>query len=153
MVILQKVLEMDYAAVKDWAAHKAEIESYVMAHLERVIPGVSEKIVTKSSATALTSYRFTLNFAGAMLGWEMSPEQLGDRRPGIEGPVRNLFLVGHWIRPGGGITPVIVSAKRVAQAITRASGSTSKSRPSRRPAEAAGLVVPGHGLPAAGPPE
>jgi phytoene dehydrogenase-like protein len=32
--------------------------------------------------------------------------------------VRNLYLTGHWTRPGGGITPVIISAMDVARAIT-----------------------------------
>ena len=43
----------------------------------------------------------------------------GDRRPDIEGPVENLFLTGHWTRPGGGITPVIISAVRAAEAVVR----------------------------------
>jgi phytoene dehydrogenase-like protein len=54
-----------------------------------------------------------------MLGWEMSPDQLGDDRPAIRGPVRNLYLTGHWTQPGGGITPVIVSAMQTAEAVTR----------------------------------
>jgi len=54
-----------------------------------------------------------------MLGWEMSPRQLGVRRPGTESSIRNLHFVGHWVRPGGGITPVIVSAADVARRITR----------------------------------
>src|SRR5205085_2111083 len=80
--------------------------------------GFSEKVVVSLSASALTSYRFTLNHRGAMLGWEMSPDQLGDRRPAVNGLVKNLYFVGHWTQPGGGITPVIVSAMRVAKAIT-----------------------------------
>jgi hypothetical protein len=39
----------------------------------------------------------------------------------VEGPVRNLYFVGHWTRPGGGITPVIVSAMQVAKTITKRS--------------------------------
>jgi phytoene dehydrogenase-like protein len=53
----------------------------------------------------------------------MSPEQLGERRPdisGVAGNIRNLYFVGHWTRPGGGITPVIVSAQKVAAAVVRA---------------------------------
>ena len=53
-----------------------------------------------------------------MLGWEMSPDQLGAGRPEVTSPVDNLYFVGHWTRPGGGITPVIVSALRVAELIT-----------------------------------
>ncbi len=101
----------------DWEAHKAEVEDFVVSHLEEVLPGVRDRIVVKISATARTAWRFTLNHSGAMLGWEMSPEQLGDGRPGIQGPVDGLYLVGHWTRPGGGITPVIVSALHAAEAI------------------------------------
>jgi prolycopene isomerase len=75
-------------------------------------------VVARSSASARTAERFTLNRAGAMLGWEMSPDQLGEGRPDIRGPLDNLFFVGHWTRPGGGVTPVIVSAMQVAEAIS-----------------------------------
>mgnify|MGYP006171525893 CR=1 FL=1 len=119
VVILQKVLEMDYRTVTDWDAHKRQVEEYVLGHFRRVVPGVEEKIVVHLSASAKTSHRFTLNREGAMLGWAMSPEQLGDARPAIESPVPGLYLVGHWTRPGGGITPVMMSAVHVAQAITR----------------------------------
>lgn len=65
----------------------------------------------------MTSHRFTGNLDGAMLGWEMSPEQLGPGRPPITTPIQNLYMCGHWTQPGGGITPVIVSAQRAADAV------------------------------------
>lgn len=117
ILIVQKVMEIDYDAIADWAEHKRQVESFVFTHLERVIPGITERIVVSSSASARTSWRFTLNQRGAMLGWEMSPEQLGDGRPELVSPLKNLYLVGHWTRPGGGITPVIVSAQQVARTI------------------------------------
>jgi prolycopene isomerase len=120
IVILQKVLETEAGEIVDRAAHKAAVERFVCEHLERVLPEVAERIVVRLSASAETAWRFTGNRAGAMLGWEMSPEQLGAGRPGIETPVAGLWLAGHWTRPGGGVTPVIVSAVRVAEAITGA---------------------------------
>ena len=36
---------------------------------------------------------------------------------GTDGPLPGLYFTGHWTRPGGGITPVIISALRVADAI------------------------------------
>jgi phytoene dehydrogenase-like protein len=117
IVILQKVLDLDYAAVDDWAAHKAATEAYVVSHLRRLIPDLESKVVTASSASARTSHRFTWNHQGAMLGWEMSPEQLGDARPDTTSPVPGLYFTGHWTRPGGGITPVMVSALQVANSI------------------------------------
>lgn len=117
IIILQRIMEIGYDRVADWAAHKRRVEDDLVARLEAVIPGVSSHIATRQSASALTSWRFTLNLEGAMLGWEMSPAQLGDKRPPIDGQVENLYLCGHWTRPGGGITPVIVSAMDVAQRI------------------------------------
>jgi phytoene dehydrogenase-like protein len=117
VLIVQKVLDIDYDGITDWPAHKRRLEEYVFGNLEKVLPGIGEHIVVSSSATAQTSWRFTLNHQGAMLGWEMSPDQLGPERPDTESPVRNLFLVGHWVQPGGGITPVMVSAQQVARRI------------------------------------
>jgi phytoene dehydrogenase-like protein len=120
IIILQRIMSIDYDRVADWRAHKQRVEEDLVTRLEAEIPGVRAHIVTRQSASALTSWRFTLNSHGSMLGWEMSPEQLGPNRPGIEGPVRNLYLCGHWTRPGGGITPVIVSAVDVVRRITGA---------------------------------
>ncbi|HXO18905.1 MAG TPA: NAD(P)/FAD-dependent oxidoreductase [Thermoanaerobaculia bacterium] len=117
IVIVQKVQELDFDGIADWERHKQEVQDFVLAHLERMIPGIGSRIVVCRSASALTSRRFTMNHQGAMLGWEMSPGQLGDMRPGIAGEVRNLYFVGHWTQPGGGITPVIVSAQRAARAV------------------------------------
>jgi phytoene dehydrogenase-like protein len=123
IVILQRIMEVDYDGVGDWTSHKCGVQSDLLERFEAVLPGIRDHIVTVQSASALTSWRFTLNHHGAMLGWEMSPGQLGTTRPAIDGPVRNLYFTGHWTRPGGGITPVIVSAVDAARAITSASGS------------------------------
>jgi len=119
IVIVQKLTDINYEAIDDWAAHKAGVEDYILRKLEQLMPGFSKRIVVKSSASALTSYRFTRNLHGAMLGWEMSPDQLGDGRPGLNSLVRNLYFTGHWTQPGGGITPVIVSAMQVAKMISQ----------------------------------
>ncbi|MEM7351960.1 MAG: NAD(P)/FAD-dependent oxidoreductase [Acidobacteriota bacterium] len=139
IVMLQKVIEMDYRAVDDWAAHKAEVERRVTDHLEGLLPGIRDRIVVQTSASAHTSWRFTANEAGAMLGWEMSPDQLGERRPANHGPVDGLHLVGHWVRPGGGITPVIVSAMQVAETLVRA-------RPPERAEALLAALAPASGL-------
>ena len=117
IVIIQKLMPKRIEEVEDWAAHKAGVEEHVMSRLRHIIPGIEEHTVVRLSASALTSYKFTGNYQGAMLGWEMSPEQLGAGRLPFYTPIDNVLLVGHWTQPGGGITPVIVSAQRVARAI------------------------------------
>jgi len=118
ILIVQKITDINYSAIENWAEHKASVDEYITTSLTRMIPRFSEHVVVKLSASALTSHRYTLNHRGAMLGWELAPDQLGDDRPDITGPLKNLYFVGHWTQPGGGITPVMVSALRVAQLIT-----------------------------------
>ena len=115
---MQKLTDINYEAIQDWPSHKKKVEDYILSSLERKLPGFRDKIVVKLSASAQTSYCYTLNHHGAMLGWEMAPDQLGDERPSVESPLKRLYFTGHWIRPGGGITPVMISAMQAAQLIT-----------------------------------
>jgi prolycopene isomerase len=117
IVIIQKLTPLRIEDIKDWPAHKADVEGQIMSRLRDIIPGIDDHTVVRLGASAMTSYRFTGNHQGAMLGWEMSPDQLGPGRLPFYTPVENIHLVGHWTQPGGGITPVIVSAQRVARAI------------------------------------
>ena len=119
IVIAQKVQALDYAAIEDWPAHKAGVERYLIDEMERRLPGARAAAAVTLSASAQTAWRFTGNDRGAMLGWEMSPDQLGTRRPDTAGPFAGLHFVGHWTRPGGGVTPVLVSAQRVAESVLR----------------------------------
>ena len=118
IVIVQKLTDINYGEITDWPSHKKSVEDYILRSLESCLPGFSSHIEVQLSASAQTSYRYTLNHHGAMLGWQMSPDQLGESRPNLIGPFKNLYFVGHWTQPGGGITPVMVSAMQVAKLIT-----------------------------------
>ena len=122
VVIVQKVVDVDYPAVADWSAHKAAIERDVLDYVERLIPGFRDRIVVKLTRRRPRRSGSRWNRHGAMLGWEMSPEQLGVGRPDIQSPVEGLYFTGHWTRPGGGITPVLMSAVRAAEMVTGRAG-------------------------------
>lgn len=117
ILIIQKLTSVSFDETVDWASHKSAIETEVMERLRVILPDIDRHIVIRLGASAMTSFRFTGNQRGAMLGWEMSPEQLGEKRLPFYTPVQNLYLTGHWTQPGGGITPVIISAQRVARTI------------------------------------
>ena len=116
-LIVQRPSPVNFDEVKDWNVHRADLEGRTMERLRQVLPGIEDHIVIKCSATAMTSFRFTNNRQGGMLGWEMSPQQLGANRLPVFTPIDGLYLTGHWTQPGGGITPVIVSAQRVAKIV------------------------------------
>ena len=122
ILIVQKVTPQKVEPGVDWGAAKAEFDSYIMGRLRDLLPGIDDHIVVRQSATARTSHHFTGNTDGAMLGWEMSPEQLGVARLPNSSSIGNLYFVGHWTRPGGGVTPVMIGAQRVAREILTGRG-------------------------------
>ena len=117
ILILQKVITMDSEGLDDPQRHKMEVERFLLGEIEGILPGISQSIEHLSTASAQTAERFTLNHKGAMLGWQMAPDQIGNHRPGVQGHLPGLYYTGHWVRPGGGITPVIVSAQHATEAI------------------------------------
>jgi phytoene dehydrogenase-like protein len=123
ILIVQKLTPVRLEEITDAAAHKTSVENQVMTKLRELLPDIEQHIVVKLAASAYTSFHYTNNWQGAMLGWEMSPGQLGSARLPNGTPVENLFLTGHWTQPGGGITPVIVSAQRVAKQILKSGNS------------------------------
>src|SRR5947209_15830825 len=51
IIIVQKLTNIDYCAIDDWSAHKRAVEQYIMANLERLMPGFSERMVVCLSAS------------------------------------------------------------------------------------------------------
>jgi phytoene dehydrogenase-like protein len=117
ILIVQKLTPIVWNEVSDWHEHRRKIHEQIMRRLRHLLPELDRHIVVNLAASAWTSHFFTNNFQGAMLGWEMSPGQLGNARLPQETPVENVYLTGHWTQPGGGVTPVIVSGQQVADRI------------------------------------
>jgi phytoene dehydrogenase-like protein len=90
-----------------WREYKQRCEMETMARLERIIPGISGRVVVKESATRRTIHRYTMNSSGAMYGWEASPDQFWLNRLPLKTPVSNLLLCGHWAVTGPGVISVV----------------------------------------------
>jgi phytoene dehydrogenase-like protein len=100
-----------------WTDYKVRCEQRTLAWLEQIIPGLSERVVVRESATRQTIYRYTASSRGAMYGWESSPGQVWLNRLPMNTPYDNLFLCGHWTAAGSGVISVIASGFRVARTV------------------------------------
>lgn len=109
----------DWADEERWMRYKTKGNQKTFERLEQIIPGITERIVIKDSATRRTIYRYTLNSRGAMYGWEMSPDQFGENRLPIDTPIDNLFLCGHWTSIGSGVLSVAACGFHVARAVQK----------------------------------
>jgi phytoene dehydrogenase-like protein len=68
------------------------------------------------AATPLTFERYTYNKRGSIMGWKMDARDYGKYLPQTT-PVENLYLVGQWVFPGGGVPAVIASGYYLAKRI------------------------------------
>lgn len=86
---------------------KLLLESFIKRIEMDAIPELSKHILYKEAATPLTLNRFTLNHKGAAFGWEPTTTQLAI--PGLRKPffIQGLYLTGHWITQGFGISGVV----------------------------------------------
>jgi len=93
--------------VVDWKEHKRDLECKTMSRLEKIVPGITDRVVVKESATPRTIHRYTQNSTGAMYGWEASPDQFWLNRLPVQTPIQSLYLCGHWTTTGPGVISVV----------------------------------------------
>jgi phytoene dehydrogenase-like protein len=85
-----------------WQHHREMICENIIKRAERLIPGLSDSISVKETATPDTFYRYTCNRAAAMYGWASTPDQIRpDLVPAITS-IQGLFMCGHWVTTGFG---------------------------------------------------
>lgn len=100
-----------------WERNKNRLMEVLIEGLKILIPNFSKYIVIKKCATPYDFYRFTLNTKGAAIGWSYIISQFGKNRLDPITPINNLFLVGHWTRPGAGVAAVAQSGYYAAKQI------------------------------------
>jgi phytoene dehydrogenase-like protein len=109
-MLIHELIPAGYSA--DWKAGNEERARRVLENAERIIPGVTERIVRIESATPATLERYTRNRGGAAFGWEQVPV-IEKAHHGID----NLHLAGHWTEIGGGVLAAAFSGVRAASRI------------------------------------
>ena len=98
---------------EEYRSFKERVSEALIRRGEKVIPGLSEHIVVRDTATPLTFERYSGSTRGAWYGWGATPKGLTSILP-QKTPFRGLFLCGQWANPGGGVPTVMLSGKILA---------------------------------------
>jgi phytoene dehydrogenase-like protein len=86
--------------------------------LEQLYPDVKGHIEVVDVATPLTGIRYTGVWKGAYEGFQPTSNNMGKSlNMNLKG-LDNLYLIGQWISPGGGLPPAAQSGKWAFQIIT-----------------------------------
>ncbi len=107
-----KRFEADYfrGNKREYRIEKERMAERLIGNVEKTLmPGLSAAIEVKEIGTPLTNVRYTGNYRGAIYGWNQTVDNSGEARLPHNTPIRNLYLVGAWTRPGHGYGGVLSS--------------------------------------------
>jgi phytoene desaturase len=103
-------------------AEKERIAGEVLARLEAHYPGISLQVEMTDVATPYTSWRYTRNHKAAWMGWLPTPEVVMTRIERTLPGLKNFYMAGQWVTPGGGVPPCLYSGRHVAQILCHRDG-------------------------------
>jgi phytoene dehydrogenase-like protein len=95
---------------------KDEIGRIVIKNLEQRFPGISSQVEVTDVATPLTFERYTGNWKGSFEGWLITPENskvLMKPMSQVLPDLKNFYMCGQWVEPGGGLPTAIMSGRRL----------------------------------------
>jgi phytoene dehydrogenase-like protein len=110
---------------KRYLEMKDEIANIIIGLLEQRFPGITQQIEVTDVATPLTFERYTGNWKGSFEGWLITPENAGTvmkPMPQTIAGLKNFYMCGQWVEPGGGLPTAIMSAKRLMKKICKEDG-------------------------------
>jgi phytoene dehydrogenase-like protein len=110
-----KSLRQDPERYKD---EKEKIANQVIALLDQRYPGLAGQVEMWDVATPVTWERYTGNWQGSMEGWMMTKKTFPPFRMSktLRG-LKNFYMVGQWVEPGGGVPTAALSGRNVMQII------------------------------------
>jgi len=102
-----------------YKAEKEKVADTLVALLDQRIQGVGRQVEMRDVATPLTYERYTGVWKASFEGWNMNPKTFGMRMSKTLPKLRNFFMTGQWVEPGGGILFVAVSGRNTIQIICK----------------------------------
>lgn len=103
----------------NWAEDKKQLGEAMLAKACELYPGLSAMIDYVEYASPATFERYTRNTAGALYGFENTADMYGEAKLPIKTYLPNLFQVGHWGKPGGGVWNVMLNGYTASKLILR----------------------------------
>lgn len=101
---------------------KEEIGRIIINLLDERFPGISSRVEVIDIATPLTFERYTGNWKGTFEGWLLTPENANVLlKPMAQSlpDLKNFYMCGQWVEPGGGLPTAIMSGRRLIKKLCR----------------------------------
>lgn len=104
---------------EQYRSEKKKIASEAASLMEKHFPGIAEFIEVTDIATPRTGVRYTGVWKGAYEGFLPSSKNIGKNIKMTLPGLKNFYMAGQWLFPGGGVPPAGQSGKWVAQLLCK----------------------------------
>jgi phytoene dehydrogenase-like protein len=98
---------------------KQRIADRVIDLLEEKIGDIKKNVEVIDVATPATFSRYTNNWKGSYEGWLPGPGALTYKIKKELPGLKNFYMIGQWVEPGGGLPSAITSGRGVTQIICK----------------------------------
>jgi phytoene dehydrogenase-like protein len=104
---------------KKYHEEKERIAMEVIEILDNRFGNIKDKVEVFDIATPATLIRYTNNWKGSIEGWLPTPKAITLRMKKVLPRLKNFYMIGQWVEPGGGLPPALMSGRNVAQIICK----------------------------------
>jgi phytoene dehydrogenase-like protein len=108
-----------YQKPKQYKEEKKRIINEVIAALDKRFPGIAAKVEMTDMATPVTWERYTGNWKGSFEGWLISTKTLRMRMKKTLPGLKNFYMAGQWVEPGGSLPTALMSGRNVIQILCK----------------------------------
>ncbi len=104
---------------KKYKEEKQRITNEMIEVLEKKFGNIKSNVEVTDISTPATVIRYTNNWKGSLEGWLLTPEVgLKPMKKVLPG-LKDFYMAGQWVEPGGGLPPAIMSGRNITQIICK----------------------------------
>jgi phytoene dehydrogenase-like protein len=98
---------------------KESIANQVIGLLDQRFPGLAVQVEMRDVATPVTWERYTGNWRASFEGWLITTKNFGMSMSKTLPGLKNFYMCGQWVEPGGGVPSAAMSARNLIQVICK----------------------------------
>jgi phytoene dehydrogenase-like protein len=102
-----------------YKAEKKRISDFFIDQLDKELGGIKENLEMVDVSTPATLIRYTHNWKGSVEGWLVTKETGFDSLPKVLPGLKDFYMAGQWVEPGGGVPSAFFSGRNLVQVICR----------------------------------
>jgi phytoene dehydrogenase-like protein len=103
---------------KSYEEEKRRLVDFFSDVLDKELGGIKDKIEMTDVSTPATLIRYTGNWKGSVEGWMVTKDTGFDSLPKVLPGLKDFYMAGQWVEPGGGVPSSFFSGRNLAQIIS-----------------------------------